>query len=156
MIKIMFVCHGNICRSPMAEFIMKDLVAKKNLENEFYIESSATSSEEIWNGIGNPIYPPARAELEKRGIPYDNKKRAYQINKSDYDKFDLLLCMDSNNLRNIKRLFPSDPENKIKKLMDFEGSSKDVADPWYYGNFDITFDDIYKGCSALLEYLISY
>lgn len=135
---------------------MKDLVAKRKLSDEFYIESSATSTEEIRNGIGNPIYPPAKEELERRSVPYDPNKKARQLNKNDYNKFDVFLCMDTNNIRNIKRIFPSDPDNKIKKLMDFDGSSKDVADPWYYGNFDITFDDIYEGCIALLEYLISY
>jgi len=156
MIKILFVCHGNICRSPMAEFIMKNLVAKHNLSDEFYIESCATSTEEIWNGIGNPIYPPARAELERNNIPFDKNKRARLITKSDYDKFDLLICMDSRNLRNIKGYIPNDPENKIKKLMEFAGSSADVADPWFYGNFDVTFEDITRGCNALLDSLISY
>lgn len=153
MIKIMFVCHGNICRSPMAEFIMKDLVAKKNLSDKFLICSSATSSEEIWNGMGNPVYPPAKTELKKHGISCDGK-RAIQLKADQYNDYDLFICMDNNNLRNIKRIFPADPDNKIKKLMDYEGSGKDVADPWYYGNFDVTYDDILKGCTALLENLI--
>ena len=148
----MFVCHGNICRSPMAEFIMKDLVKKQNLNADFLISSSATSSEEIWNGIGNPIYPPAKAELKKHGIPYEDRC-ATLLKPQDYDNFDLFICMDDNNLRNIKRIFKSDPKNKIKKLMEFTGSQKDVADPWYYGNFDVTYSDILKGCSALLTEL---
>ena len=156
MIKIMFVCHGNICRSPMAEFIMKDLVKKENLSDEFYIKSSATSTEEIWNGVGNPIYPPARLELEKNGIEYDQNKRAVQVKQEDYENYDLFVCMDSNNLRNIKRIFQKDPENKIKKLLDYTGSGKDVADPWYYGNFDVTFNDITEGCAALLKEVINY
>ena len=149
MIKIMFVCHGNICRSPMAEFIMKKLVADKGLEKDFLIKSSATSSEEIYCGIGNPIYPPALAELKRNNIPV-TEKRAVQLKSSDYEKYDMFICMDSNNLRNIKRIFPNDADNKIKPLL----SDKDVADPWYYGNFDITFSDIKKGCKALLESLI--
>ena len=151
----MFVCHGNICRSPMAEFIMKDLVAKANISHEFYISSSATSSEEIWNGIGNPVYPPARAELSKHGISCDGK-RAVQLKPQDYGNYDLFICMDENNLRNIRRIFKTDPENKIKKLMNYAGSAKDVADPWYYGNFDVTYSDILTGCAALLKELFNY
>ncbi len=148
--RIMFVCHGNICRSPMAEFIMKDLVKKQGLENDFLIESSATSTEEIYNGIGNPIYPPALRELQKNGIPV-TEKRATQLISGDYEKYDLFLVMDENNLRNIKRIFKTDPQNKIFKLL----KEKDVADPWYYGNFDVTFKEIKKGCTALLENLIN-
>lgn len=146
--KIMFVCHGNICRSPMAEFIMKKLVKDEGLENDFKIQSSATSSEEIWNGIGNPIYPPALAELKKNNIPV-TEKRAVQLTAEDYDKYDMFICMDSNNLRNINHILKSDPQNKISRLL----KEKDVADPWYYGNFDVTFNDITKGCKALLEIL---
>ncbi len=146
--KIMFVCHGNICRSPMAEFIMKKLVKDEGLENDFEIKSSATSSEEIWNGIGNPIYPPALAELKKNNIPV-TEKRAVQLTAEDYDKYDMFICMDRNNLRNIKHILKSDPQNKISRLL----KEKDVADPWYYGNFDVTFNDITKGCKALLEIL---
>ncbi len=144
MIKIMFVCLGNICRSPMAEFICKDLVKQKGLENEFYIKSSATSREEL----GNPIYPPALAELKRNNIPV-SEKYATQLKPEDYENYDLFLCMDESNLRNIKRIFPSDPQNKIRKLL-----KTDVADPWYYGNFDVTFNDIKKGCEMLLESLI--
>ena len=148
MIKIMFVCHGNICRSPMAEFIMKKLVKDEGLENDFKIQSSATSREEIWGDIGNPIYPPALAELENNNIPV-TEKRAVQLTAEDYENYDMFICMDSNNLRNIKHIFKTDPQNKISKLL----TDKDVADPWYYGNFDVTFKDITKGCKALLEIL---
>ena len=151
MINIMFVCHGNICRSPMAEFIMKDLVAKRGLAEKFYIASSATSTEEIWRGVGNPVYPPAKAELAKHGLSCEGK-RAVQITREDYDKYDMIVCMDSNNMRNIKRIIPSDPHNKISRLMDFVGGG-DVADPWYTGDFQATWDDVYDGCCGLLEEL---
>lgn len=154
MIKIMFVCHGNICRSPMAEFILKDMISKKGLENQFLIKSSATSTEEIWNGIGNPIYPPAKEELKRNNIPFDNSKKATLLKAEDYENYDLFICMDSKNLRNIRYIFPKDPQNKIKKLLDYTGSGKDVADPWYSGNFDITYTDIVSGCEALLKELI--
>ena len=152
MINIMFLCHGNICRSPMAEFIMKDLVAKRGLADEFYIASSATSTEEIWRGVGNPVYPPAKAELAKHGLSCDGK-RAVQITIEDYDKYDMILCMDSNNMRNVKRIIPTDPENKICKLMDFVGGG-DVADPWYTGDFTTTYRDILSGCKALLAHIM--
>ena len=148
MINIMFVCHGNICRSPMAEFIMKDMVAKQGMADMFYIASSATSTEEIWRGVGNPVYPPAQRELAKHGISCEGK-RAVQITSEDYDKYDIILCMDSNNMRNIKRIIPNDPENKICKLMDLV-SGGDVADPWYTGDFSTTYRDILAGCKALL------
>ena len=149
MTKIMFVCHGNICRSPMAEFIMKDLVLKKGLENEFYIESSATSTEEI----GNPVYPPARRILEKRGIDC-LKKRARQITKQDGQEFDYLICMDSKNLGNLKRIINPQDFNKVHKLLDFTNNPRDVADPWYTGNFDITEKDVENGCEALLKFIV--
>lgn len=137
----------------MAELIFKDMVKKRGLEDEFIIESSATSTEEIWNGIGNPIYPPARAELAKHGLRDDNK-RATLLLREDYDKYDYFLCMDERNMRNIFRIFPSDPEGKVKKLMSYEGSNRDVADPWYCGNFDVTYRDIYDGCKAFLDTLV--
>ena len=152
MINIMFVCHGNICRSPMAEFIMKDMVAKQGMADMFYIASSATSTEEIWRGVGNPVYPPAQRELAKHGISCEGKC-AVQITSEDYDKYDIILCMDSNNMRNIKRIIPNDPENKICKLMDLVGGG-DVADPWYTGDFSTTYKDIFAGCSGLLKYLL--
>lgn len=152
MTKIMFVCHGNICRSPMAEFIFKDMAKKNGMEDKFIIESSATSTEEIWNGIGNPVYPPAKDELEKHGISCKGK-RAVQLKESDYDKYDYFICMDSNNIRNIKYIFPQDPQNKVHKLMDFTERGGDVADPWYSRKFDIAYNDIFDGCKALFENL---
>ena len=151
--KIMFVCHGNICRSPMAEFIFRDMLKKDGLESEFYVASCATSTEEIWGGVGNPVYPPAKAELKKHGISCDGK-RAVQLKKSDYDKYDMFIAMDSNNIRNIGRIFGSDPDGKVHKMMDFTDRKGDVADPWYTGNFDITYSDIYDGCVGLLRVLM--
>ncbi len=154
MIKIMFVCHGNICRSPMAEFVFKDMVRKAGRESDFVIASSATSTEEIWNGGGNPVYPPARDELKKHGISCEGK-RAVQIKMSDYDEYDYLICMDENNMRNIKRIIPSDPEGKIVKLLNFTGENRNVADPWYSGDFETCYRDIYNGCKALFEKLVA-
>ena len=154
MIKVLFVCHGNICRSPMAEFVMKDMVKKTGREDEFYIASCATSTEEIWNGVGNPVYPPARRELARHGISCDGK-RAVQITPEDYDKYDIILCMDSNNMRNIKRIIPADPDGKIHKLMTFAGTDADVADPWYTGDFTTTYNDVLVGCKGLLNHLIN-
>lgn len=154
MIKIMFVCHGNICRSPMAEFIMKKLVSDKGLSDSFYISSSATSTEEIWHGVGNPIYPPAQRELKKQGIPFDSNKRAVQLKKVDYEKYDYIVAMDSMNVRNIMRIIGTDKNSKVHKLMDFTNKKGDVADPWYSNRFDVAFNDIYEGCSCLLENII--
>ena len=117
MFRIMFICHGNICRSPMAEFILKDMVKRRGCESDFVIASSATSTEEIWNGIGNPVYPPAKRELEKHGLKCDGK-RAVQLQKSDYEKYDLFIGMDSANIRNMHRILCGDPEGKIHKLME--------------------------------------
>ena len=116
MIKIMFVCHGNICRSPMAEFIFKYMLKKCGREKEFAVSSSATSTEEIWNGIGNPVYPPAQEELANHGILCKGK-RAVQLKKSDYDKYDFFFCMDSRNVTNTMRIFGSDPDHKVRKLL---------------------------------------
>jgi protein-tyrosine phosphatase len=152
MLHIMFVCHGNICRSPMAEFIFRDMVTKAGLSKEFFIASSATSTEEIWNGVGKPVYPPAKAELAKHGIRADGK-RAVQLQKSDYEKYDLLIGMDSANIRNMHRILGDDPQGKIKKLLDYTERGGDVADPWYSDRFDIAYRDIYDGCAALLKKL---
>ena len=152
MIRILFVCHGNICRSPMAEFIFKDMVKKQGREKEFFIASCATSTEEIWNGLGNPVYPPARAELAKHGISCEGK-RAVQLTKKDYESYDLLIAMDSNNIRNIHRIIGSDPAGKVRKLMDYTPRGGDVADPWYTDRFDVAYRDIEEGCRCLLEQL---
>lgn len=151
MIKILFVCHGNICRSPMAEFVMKKLVREEGLENMFFISSCATSREEIWNGVGNPIYPPAQREMNKRGVPFDSSKRAVQLKAEDYGKYDYLIGMDKMNIRNIMRIIGFDPEGKVYRLMDFTERKGDVADPWYSNRFDTAFNDIYEGCRCLLE-----
>lgn len=148
--KIMFVCHGNICRSPMAEFIMKDIVRRQGIADKFVIASCATSTEEIWGDTGNPVYPPAKAELAKHGISCEGK-RAVQLKKSDYDKYDLFIGMDSMNIRNMHRILGADPECKIRKLMEYTERGGDVADPWYSGRFDVAYRDIYDGCEGLLR-----
>ncbi len=153
MIKILFVCHGNICRSPMAEFIMKDLVSRAGLSEEFYISSAATRSEEIWNGVGNPVYPPAKAKLREHGIDCMGK-RAVQLTREDYGKYDYLIGMDTANVRNMHRILGADPEGRIHKLLSFAGSNRDISDPWYTGDFDTTYRDVLEGCTALLEYLM--
>jgi len=152
MTKIMFVCHGNICRSPMAEFIFKDLAKKRGVSELFEVASCATSTEEIYCGIGNPVYPPAKEELRKHGISCDGK-RAVQLKKSDYDEYDLLVAMDNNNIRNMNRMLGGDPLGKFRKLMSYTGSDRDVSDPWYTGGFDVAYNDIYNGCVALLDEL---
>lgn len=146
MVKILYVCHGNICRSPMAEFVMKALVRSRGLEDEYHIESAAVSDEET----GNPIYPPAKRCLTQHGVPFDNSKRARKITPADYSRFDRIICMDASNLRLIRRVIPSDPEGKIHLLMSYTGRSRDVADPWYTGDFETTFQDILEGCEAML------
>ena len=154
MTKIMFVCHGNICRSPMAEFIFKKLVDDKGLSSEFVIKSSATSTEEIIRGIGNPIYPPAARELHRHSIPYTDRS-ATQLSINDLDKYDLFIGMDSANIRNMNRILGEGANEKIFRLMDFTSRGGDVADPWYSDRFDIAYRDIYDGCSALLNKLIA-
>ena len=148
MIKILFVCHGNICRSPMAEFVMKDMVNKAGLSDQFEIASAATSTEEI----GNPVYPPARRKLAQHGLRCDGK-RARQMTRADYQKYDLLIGMDNWNIRNMTRICGGDREGKIRMLLDYTGRSRSVADPWYTGDFDATWDDVNEGCRALLEHL---
>jgi len=150
--KIMFVCHGNICRSPMAEFIFKRMAIERGLADKFIVSSSATSTEEIWNGVGNPVYPPAKAELAAHGIACDGK-RAVQLKRGDYDNYDLFIGMDSANIRNMHRILGGDPEGKIRKLMDYTARGGDVADPWYSDRFDIAYRDIYDGCEGLLKSL---
>ncbi len=152
MISILFVCHGNICRSPMAEFVMKNLTAARGLSDQFYIASAATSSEEIWNGIGNPVYPPARAKLAEHGIACGGK-RAVQLRREDYAQYDYLIGMDSANIRNMHRMLGGDPEGKVFKLLSFAGPDRDISDPWYTGDFDATYRDVVEGCEALLARL---
>lgn len=147
MIKVMFICHGNICRSPMAEYIFKKMVRDEGIEDKFFIASAATSYEEI----GNDIYPPAKRELRNRGVPFESRS-ARRITKEEYKDYDYIIAMDSNNIQNPKYIF-DDKDKKVYKLLEFLGSSDDVADPWYYGNFDKTFDDIERGCKALLKYI---
>ena len=149
MIKILFVCHGNICRSPMAEFIMKEQLRKLGLEEEFYVASAATSSEEIWDGVGNPVYPPARAELAKHGISC-GQKQAVQLVMEDYEKYDYLIGMEQMNIRNLMRILGSDPDHKVYRLLDFTDEPGDIADPWYSGKFGLTYDQIDKGVSYLI------
>lgn len=153
MIKIMFVCHGNICRSPMAEFIFKRLINEKGIADRFVVSSCATSTEEIWNGVGNPVYPPAKRELAKHNISCEGK-RAVQLKKSDYESYDYLIAMDTNNVRNIMRIIGSDKDDKVTKLMSYTNRGGDVADPWYSGDFETCYNDIYEGCRGLLEKLI--
>lgn len=159
MIKVLFICHGNICRSPISEYVLKDMVEKRGLTDAFEIASAATSTEEIWNGKGNPIYPPAQAELRRHGIgetAYTNfsGKRARQVTKQDYQYYDYLLCADSNNIRNTLRITGPDKEGKVKLLLDFtDRPGRSIADPWYTGDFEETYRDVYEGCTALLESL---
>ena len=148
MTKILFVCHGNICRSPMAEYVMKDLVQKAGLEDEFEIASAATSTEEI----GNPVYPPARNKLAQHGISCQGHA-ARQLKRADYDRWDLLIGMDQANLRNMNRICGGDPEGKIHLLMDYTARPGEVADPWYTGDFETTWQDVLLGCSQLLQQL---
>jgi protein-tyrosine phosphatase len=148
--RILFVCHGNICRSPMAEFVMKDLVEKAGVAQQFLIESAATSTEEI----GNSVYPPARRKLAEHGISCQGKT-ARQMTRLDYGRYDLLIGMDSWNIRNMRAISGGDPEGKIRMLMDYTNRPGDVADPWYTGDFEATWRDVLEGCEALLSQLMS-
>jgi len=148
--RILFVCHGNICRSPMAEFVMKDLVEKAGVAQQFLIESAATSTEEI----GNSVYPPARRKLAEHGISCQGKT-ARQMTRLDYGRYDLLIGMDSWNIRNMRAISGVDPEGKIRMLMDYTNRPGDVADPWYTGDFEATWRDVLEGCEALLSQLMS-
>lgn len=146
MTRILFVCHGNICRSPMAEFVMKDLVKQAGLEDRFQIASAATSTEEI----GNPVYPPARRKLAEHGITCAGKT-ARQLTKADYAQHDLLIGMDRTNIRNMNRIFGGDPDGKLRLLMEYGGRPGEVADPWYTGDFEAAWQDILDGCGELLQ-----
>lgn len=139
----------------MAEFILKDMVQRQHMEDRFFIASSATSTEEIWNGIGNPVYPPAREELAKHGIRCDGK-RAVQLKKSDYDDYDYLIGMDTMNIRNMERITGhkrGENPDKIVLLLEYAGRSDSISDPWYSGNFEAAYKDIVEGCQAFLGYL---
>ncbi|MBR4111784.1 MAG: low molecular weight phosphotyrosine protein phosphatase [Ruminiclostridium sp.] len=148
MVKIVFICHGNICRSPMAEFVLKDMVKKRGIADDFFIESRATSTEEIGNGVHHGT----TRKLAQYGISTIGKT-AIQLRKSDYEKYDMLICMDSWNVRNTMRIIGSDKDEKVTKLLSFAGEGGDIADPWYTGNFDDTYDDVLRGCEGLLSYL---
>lgn len=152
MIKVLFICHGNICRSPMAEFVLKDMVSKRGVADRFEIASAATSTEEIWNGVGNPVYPPAKKELAKHGISCEGK-RAVQLKASDYDYYDYLIGMDTMNMRNMERMTGHPRGKKMRMLLEYAGEDRSVIDPWYSGNFDDTYRDVVTGCTAFLDYL---
>lgn len=151
MIKVLFICHGNICRSPMAEFMFKDMVSSEGLENEFYIASAAVSSEEA----GNPVYPPAKKKLAEEGIGCSGK-RAVKMRRSDYDKYDYIIAMERYNIDGIYRITGGDPDNKIHLLLDFTQRKGDIADPWYTGDFDKTYDDIEEGLEGFLKFLNTF
>lgn len=153
MIRVLFICHGNICRSPMAEYIFKDMVKKRGMADEFEIASAATSREEIWDGVGNPVHQGTKKILDRLGIDCGDK-RAVQMTAEDYDRYDLLIGMDKNNLRNIRYIVGCDTDNKIKLLLDYTDRPGDVADPWYTGDFESTYRDIILGCEGLLTELI--
>ena len=150
MIKILFVCHGNICRSPMAEFVMKAMVEEAGCKEQFFIASAATSTEEI----GNDIHYGTKEKLRENGIPFESRS-ARQMRKSDYEAYDYLIGMDNANIRNMKRICVNDTEHKMYSLLDFTKRKGSIADPWYTGNFDETYADVYEGCKALLCYLMN-
>lgn len=148
MVNVLFVCHGNICRSPMAEFLFKDMVERRGLAEGFHIESAATTTDEI----GNAPHEGTRRILAREGISCGGK-RARQITRDDYDRFDVIVGMDDANMRSMQRAFGGDPAGKLHKMMEFAGSERDVADPWYTGDFEVTFRDISDGCTGLLGWL---
>ena len=149
MIKVLFICHGNICRSPMAEYLFKDYVSKKNMDSSFEIVSKATSTEEL----GNPIYPPVKRILDSLNID-SSKHRASRVKESDYDYYDYIVCMDDNNIYNLKRIFKNGNKHKITKLLDYTDLKRDVLDPWYTRNFIDCYNDIVKGIDCLYQYII--
>ena len=151
MIRVLFVCHGNICRSPLAEYLFKDIARKAGMEDLFTVSSAATSYEEL----GNPVYPPVRRILEARGIEC-TKKRAVRMNRSDYDAYDWLICMDGRNLRGLRDIIDDDAKGKVHLLMEFAGTKRDVADPYYSGDFDACLRDIEEGCRGLFRHLTEF
>ncbi len=148
-INLLFVCHGNICRSPMAEFVMKDMIENEHLGNRFYVASAATSTEEI----GNPVHRGTKEKLREYGISTEGKY-AVQLSRKDYDKYDYLIGMEQRNVTNMLRILGGDPEGKVKRLLDYSPCPRDIADPWYTGDFDRTYDDVYEGCKALLTFIL--
>ena len=148
MIKVLFVCLGNICRSPMAEFIFKDMVKKCGLEKDFFIDSAATSFEEV----GNVLYYGAQDKLDEKGIPYTNHK-ARRITEEDYKRFDYIIGMEERNISNIKRIVGKDVDNKVFRLLDFSNNPRDISDPWYTGNFEVAYNDIVEGLESFLEFI---
>lgn len=149
MIKVLFICHGNICRSPMAEFIFKDLIQKRGVANQFFIASAATSTEEI----GNPVYPPAKRKLAEHGISCEGK-RARQMKREDYKEYDLLIGTEQINVHNMERIAGGDPDARMHRLLDYSTCPRDISDPWYTGDFERAYKDILEGCEALLDYLM--
>ena len=148
MIKVLFICHGNICRSPMAQFVLQDMVNKRGLESQFEIYSAATSREEIGNGVNHG----KRHKLAEEGVPC-GEHRAVQVTSKDYEYYDYLIIMDENNRRNLMRIIGSDHDKKVFSLLDFSDRPRDIADPWYTGNFDVTYDDVVEGCESFLKWL---
>ncbi len=148
--RIMFVCHGNICRSPMAEYVFRDMVERDGRDSEFAISSSAISSEEIWGGVGNPVYPPVKALLKREGINCEGK-RAQKLTPQDADRYDLFVCMDESNLRGAVRILGEQNKSKCVKLMSYLGSDDDVSDPWYTRDFNTCYNDICRGLTALYK-----
>lgn len=149
MIKVLFICHGNICRSPMAEFVMRDMIRKQNLQDNIKVASAATSREEI----GNPVHYGTKSKMEQMGIPMA-PHRAIQITKRDYKEYDYIIGMEQWNIRNIGRICGKDTDHKVYKLLDFSKEPRDISDPWYTGDFDLTYKDVKEGCEGLLEFLI--
>ena len=151
----MFVCLGNICRSPMAEIIFRDMVKKAGRSDGFIIASSATSSENVWNGVGAEVYPPAKRILARHGLSAAGK-RAVQLSSGDYEKYDLFICMDAANVRSARRILGGDPEGKIRLLMSYTDRPGDVSDPWYTGDFETAYRDIEEGCRGLLNNFLAF